>query len=59
MFGGTSSGGIYQIKENTNAEQWSHITTRKNPADDASRGLNAERESSNSCWFQRSLAKLR
>ena len=42
---------IYQIKENTNVEQWSDIPTRENPADDASRGLNAEWESSNSRWF--------
>ena len=33
---------IYQIKENTNVEQWSYIPTRENPANDASRGLNAE-----------------
>ena len=43
---------INQIKENTHAEQWNYIPTRENPADDASRDLNAERESSNSCWFQ-------
>ena len=33
---------IHQVKENTNEEQWSYILTRENPADDASRGLNAE-----------------
>ena len=44
---------IYQIKSNTNVEQWSYIPTRKNLADNASRGLNAEWESSNSNWFQR------
>ena len=43
---------IYQIKENTNVEQWSYIPTRENPADDASTGLNAEWESPNSRWFQ-------
>ena len=43
---------IHQIKENTHAEQWSYIPTRENPADDASRGLNAEWENSNSRWFQ-------
>ena len=43
---------IYQIKENTNVEQWSYIPTKKNPAEDASRGFNAEWESSNSRWFQ-------
>ena len=44
---------ICQINENTHVEQWSYIPTRENPADDASRGLNAEWESSNNCWFQR------
>ena len=43
---------IHQIKENTHAEQWSDIPTRENPADDASKGLNAEWENSNSRWFQ-------
>ena len=43
---------IHQIKENTHAEQWNYIPTRENPADDASRDLNADRESSNSCCFQ-------
>ena len=37
---------IYQIKENTYAK------SGVNPADDASRGLNAEWKSSNSFWFQ-------
>ena len=36
---------VYQIKENANEEQWSCIPTRENPADDASRSLNAEWES--------------
>ena len=45
---------IYQIKEKTNVDQWSSIPTKKNPADDEnpSMSLNAEWESSNSCWFQ-------
>ena len=43
---------IYQIKENTNAEQQSYIPTKENPGDDASRGLNANWGSSNSLWFQ-------
>ena len=43
---------IYQIKENTNVQQWSYIPTRKSPTDDASRGLNAEWENSNCRWFQ-------
>ena len=38
--------------ENTNVDQWSYIPARENPADDASRGLNAEWESSNSRWSQ-------
>ena len=40
---------IYQIKENADVEQWSYIPTRENSADDASMGLNAEWESSDSC----------
>ena len=43
---------IHQIKENTHAEQRDYIPTRENPADDASRCLNAEWESSDSRWFQ-------
>ena len=35
---------IYQIKENTDVEQWSYIPTRENPADDVLRGLNAEKK---------------
>ena len=42
---------IFQIKEDTNAEQC-YIPIRENPADDTSRGLNTEWESSNSRWFQ-------
>ena len=37
---------IYQIKENTNAEQWSYIPTRENRADDVPRGLSVEWTSS-------------
>ena len=32
--------------------QWQYVPTRENPADDASRGLNAERVDSESRWFQ-------
>ena len=43
---------INQIKENTNAEKWSYIPIRQNPADGALRGLSVEWASSNSRWFQ-------
>ena len=36
---------IQQIRENTEVQQQQYVPTRENPADDASRGLNAERES--------------
>ena len=42
---------IYQIKSNANAEQQSYISTRENPTDDASRGLNTEWQNSNCRWF--------
>ena len=42
---------VHQIKENTDNDQWRYVPTKWNPADDASRGLNAEKESSDSRWF--------
>ena len=33
-------------------QQWRYVPTRENPADGASRGLNAARVHSGSCWFQ-------
>ena len=41
-----------QIKEKTNVQQQRYVPTKENPADDASRGLNAARENSNSSWFE-------
>ena len=43
---------IQQIRENTEVRQWQYVPTRENPADDAFRGLNAERVHSGSRWFQ-------
>ena len=43
---------IQQIRENTEVRQWQYVPTRENPADDALRGLNAERVHSGSRWFQ-------
>ena len=34
-------------------QQWCYVPTRENPANGASRGLNAARVHSGSCWFQR------
>ena len=43
---------VQQIKEKTDVQQWRYVPTKENPADDASRGLNAARENSSSRWFQ-------
>ena len=43
---------VQQIKEKTDVQQWHYVPTKENPADDASRGLNAARENSSSRWFQ-------
>ena len=43
---------IQQIRENTEVWQCQYVPTRENPADDASRGLIAERVDSGSRWFQ-------
>ena len=43
---------VQQIKEKTDVQQWRYVPTKENPADDASRGLNAARENSSSSWFQ-------
>ena len=43
---------VQQIKEKTVVQQWRYVPTKENPADDASRDLNAARENSSSRWFQ-------
>ena len=43
---------VQQIKEKTDVQQWHYIPTKENPADDASRGLNAAKENSSIRWFQ-------
>ena len=42
---------VHQIKESTDNDQWRYVPMKWNPADDASRGLNAKKESSDSRWF--------
>ena len=49
---------MQQIRENTDGaifQQWGYVPTRGNPAGGASRGLNAARVHSGSCWFHRPL----
>ena len=42
---------IHEIKENTRVDQWHYVSSKENPADDASRGLDPRKETSNSSWF--------
>ena len=42
---------IHQIKKNTRANQWHYISSKENPADDASQRLDPRKETSNSWWF--------
>ena len=44
---------VQKIKGKTNVQQWHYVPTKENPTADASIGLNAARENSNSRWFQR------
>ena len=43
---------VQQIKEKTDVQQWRYVPTKENPADDASRRMNAARENSSNRWFQ-------
>ena len=42
---------VQQIKDNTISGQCCYIPTKENPADSASRGLNAAQVNSIDCWF--------
>ena len=42
---------IHHIKENTRVDQWHYVSSKENPADDTSQGLDPRKETSNSCWF--------
>ena len=42
---------VQQIHENTSINQWAYVPTSDNPADDASRGLDAVKQSPDSRWF--------
>ncbi|XP_045106667.1 uncharacterized protein LOC123501727 [Portunus trituberculatus] len=44
---------ISAIHEESNPEQWRHVTSSINPADDASRGLNGMEFSKSSRWIRR------
>ena len=43
---------VQQIKDNIRSYQWCYISTKENPVDGASRGVNADQLSSDDCWFQ-------
>ena len=43
---------IQQIHEITNVSQWRYVPSKMNPADDASRGLDANKNRSSSKWFK-------
>ena len=43
---------VAAIREVTSPPQWKHVSTKQNPADDASRGLSAEALLKNKRWIQ-------
>ena len=43
---------IQQIHEGSNVSQWRYAPSKMNPADDASRGLDANKNTSSSIWFK-------
>ena len=43
---------VQQIRENTDVQQWCYVPNRENPADGASRSLNAAKVHFGSCWFR-------
>ena len=42
---------VQTIKENSNIEQWKYISSKDNPADDGSRGLDATKVTKVTRWF--------
>ena len=42
---------VQTIKENSNVEQWKYISSKDNPADDGSRGLDATKVNKVTRWF--------
>ena len=42
---------VQTIKENSNIKQWKYISSKDNPADDGSRGLDATKVNKVTCWF--------
>jgi hypothetical protein len=43
---------VSEIHEKTSPSQWKHVAGKKNPADDATRGLNVSQMSSDDRWFK-------
>ena len=43
---------VYMIQENSNVEQWKYVTSKENPRDDASRGMNFKKFVNIDGWFQ-------
>ena len=43
---------IHQIHEGSNVSQWRYVPSKMNSADDASRGLDANKNASSSKWFK-------
>ena len=42
---------IHQIKENKRVDQWHYVSSKENPTDNASRGLDPRKKTTDSCWF--------
>ena len=42
---------VQKIQEHSDINQWNYVKGKDNPADDASRGLDARKETSSSRWF--------
>ena len=43
---------VHMTQEHSIVEQWKHVPSKENPADDASRGMNFKRFSNIDRWFQ-------
>ena len=42
---------VQTIEESSNVEQWKYISSKENPANDGSRGLDATKVNKVTCWF--------
>ena len=43
---------VHMIQENSNIEQWKYVSSKENPEDDASRGMNFKKFVNIGRWFQ-------